>query len=149
MAKLPEHLFIDGDGALYDTRPAGWIPLPPLRKFYSGQWNGGRIDSAEQFKAALRAGAFTDLGGYPLYFLMSDGDALSYDAARANLRPIFEALENQRKTGCRSDCWLPVAVDVNWEDDDLTCCHTNRRIPSAYGDNAEEDTETPHTDPFN
>lgn len=143
MSKLPVHLMVsDIDGALHDTRIPDWSSTP-LRRRYRGQFDGGEISGAVTFKAALRAGAFTDLGGYPLYFVMSDGEALSYEAARGNARPIFEALENKRKTGFRGDCWLPVAVAVNYEDSDLVCSHTGDKIPSAYGDNEPEEDNEP------
>src|SRR6185369_9447337 len=90
---LPRHLFTASDGALHDTRNPGWSAEPPLRQYYRGQFNAGAINSTEQFKTALRTKTFTDLNNYPLFFLMNDDKTLSFKTARANLRPILEALD--------------------------------------------------------
>jgi len=67
-------------------------------------------------------------GGYPLYILMSDGEALSVAAARDNFRQICAS------TLCHScDGWQAAGVDVNWDDEALYCAHTGERIESAYG----------------
>lgn len=68
-------------------------------------------------------------GGYPRFFITSDGAALSYAAAKAEQ----ENIESSIAEDCR-DGWRVVACDVNWEDSDLTCDHTGERIESAYGD---------------
>lgn len=68
-------------------------------------------------------------GGYPRFFIMSDGEALSFDAAKANRRLILEALRDND-----SDGWRPVACEINWEDRALTCAHSGKRIESAYAD---------------
>lgn len=68
-------------------------------------------------------------GGYPMYFVTSDGAALSFATVRANLRNILEAI-----SGDLHDGWQVVAADVNWEDTFLTCSHSGELIPSAYGD---------------
>ena len=30
------------------------------------------------------------------------------------------------------DGWRPIALEVNWEDNELYCAHTNRKIECAY-----------------
>ena len=132
MSALPSHLFVSStDGALYDTRPAGWSALPPLRPVYSRHVR--QLDAAADVKAALRAGAYAWPGGYPLYFITNDGEALSFDAVRAELRQVLAAMADTRD---RSG-WRVVAVDVNYEDSDLICAHTGETIPPAYGDDGE------------
>ena len=42
------------------------------------------IDSVSDVKSALRYGKYTDLGGYPLFFITSDGAALSFESVRDN-----------------------------------------------------------------
>jgi hypothetical protein len=132
MAKHPSHLFVSSsDGALYDTRAKDWSKNPPLRATYrAGQRN---IESCAGLKAALRYGSHTDLGGYPLYFITGDGAALSFDAVRSKLRNVIWSIQNKVNDG-----WRVVAVDINYEDADLYCAHTNNKIPSAYG---EDDSE--------
>lgn len=126
MASLPDHLFLSDDGNLYDTRDADWAKKP-LRSGYRGA--GQRIESVAEFKAALRHGKTTDLGGYPMYFVTSDGEALSFEAARENFRQIVDSI-----AGRHNDGWRVVGQDVNYEDEDLICAHTGERIASAYGD---------------
>lgn len=81
------------------------------------------------FETALANGAWAWPGGYPLYFITSDGESLSFDAAKANARLISEAIEDKSSCG-----WRVVGIDVNWENSDLRCCHSNVLIQSAYGE---------------
>src|SRR4051812_29608979 len=126
---MQPHFFIsDCDGALYDTRVPNWSSLPPLRPNY--RRHAQAITNAAELKAALRAGAYAWPGGYPLYFVLQDGEALSFGAAKQNVRNILDALANPM----RGNDWQVVALEINWEDADLRCAHTNERIPSAYGE---------------
>lgn len=68
-------------------------------------------------------------GGYPKYVLMDDGEALSVKAAHSEFRRICRAT----LAGYR-DGWKAAAVDINWEDPELYCAHTNERIESAYAE---------------
>lgn len=87
------------------------------------------IFTKADFEAALKNGAWAWPGGYPIYFLCSDGGALSFEAAKENAHLILDAIED------KSDCgWRVVKADVNWEDETLFCSHSNRLIPSAYGE---------------
>ncbi len=69
-------------------------------------------------------------GGYPLYVLMADGEALSVEAARQEWRQI--ARDTIRKD-YRSE-WCAYAADINWEDASMYCAHTGKRIESAYAE---------------
>lgn len=71
-------------------------------------------------------------GGYPCYFVCDDGEALSFDSAKANRRLILESLRDGDNDG-----WRIVAVAVNWEDSTLTCAHSGKAIESAYGEDSE------------
>jgi hypothetical protein len=85
--------------------------------------------TTKDFKAALRSGPYAWPGGYPLFFLVSDGEAVSFAAARENAKQILQAIR------WGSDCgWRVVGVQVNWEDQDLYCAHTGNKIESAYGE---------------
>ena len=81
------------------------------------------------FEAALKNGAWAWPGGYPIYFLCSDGEALSFESAKENAEQVCWAIEAKSNCG-----WRVVGADVNWEDSTLTCSHSNRLIPSAYGE---------------
>jgi hypothetical protein len=74
-----------------------------------------------EVKRALKAGPYAWPGGYPLYFVTCDGAALSFAAMRERFREEAGAV---------------AAVQVNWEDLDLTCDHTGARIESAYAEDA-------------
>lgn len=87
------------------------------------------INSVSEFRAAMRHGPYAWPGGYPCYFITSDGAALSFAAAKAERRNILESIARRIDDG-----WRVVAMDVNWEDGELTCDHTGERIESAYAD---------------
>lgn len=87
-----------------------------------------RIETLRAVKQAIRQ-PYAWPGGYPLYVVMADGEALSCDAARQEWRQIVSATLHGLRDG-----WQALGVDANWEDTELYCAHTNERIPSAYGD---------------
>lgn len=87
------------------------------------------IKTVEQFDAALEDGAYAWPGGYPKYFVTHDGEALSFDAAKENRDLIAAEIAEGANCG-----WRIVAVDINWEDKDMYCCHTGNKIQSAYGE---------------
>jgi hypothetical protein len=137
MSSRPEHLFLSDDGNLYDTREPNWASHP-LRHGYYG--NGPKIETVAELKAALRHGGTTSLGGYPLYFIASDGEAISFEAARDNFSQIVDSIANGHNDG-----WRIVGQEINYEDEDLFCAHTGKRIASAYGDNEEVSESHPET----
>jgi hypothetical protein len=125
---LPAHLFVsDCDGHLYDTREPDWSGRPPLRRHY--QTRPRHLRTAADVKAALRAGPYAWPGGYPLFFVAADGEALSFNAVRDNLREVLPAMSQPWDRS-----WRVVNVDINYEDPELCCAHTGERIPSAYGE---------------
>ena len=85
--------------------------------------------TTRNLKEALRSGPFAWPGCYPLYFITSDGAALSFDAVRENLRSVIWSIRHGVNDG-----WRVVGCDVNWEDASLYCDHTGARIPSAYAE---------------
>ena len=123
---FPSHLFLSSGGALFDTRAPNWT-AQPVRNYYGFTFR--EIETVAQFKATLRAGAFAWPGCYPLYFITRDGAALSFEAAREQFAAIAREYLDDTSTG-----WRVVACEVNWEDSELCCDHTGRRIESAYGE---------------
>ncbi|HEX3521279.1 MAG TPA: hypothetical protein VHT52_04240 [Stellaceae bacterium] len=89
------------------------------------------INSISDFRRAVRNGPYAWPGGYPLYWIMSDGDACAFDVAKSKRRNMLEALRDRDRSG-----WRPVALEVNWEDATLFCAHTGARIESAYAEDA-------------
>ena len=92
------------------------------------------IETISDFRKAFRSGKWMWPGGYPCYFLLSDGESLSFEAAKTERRRLLEALADYQKHGYECSGWRPVAIDVNWEDGDMVCAHTGKRIESAYTD---------------
>ena len=90
-----------------------------------------QIASISDFRRAMRLGPYAWPGGYPCFFVTNDGGALSFEAAKACRREMLEALREGKRD---HSGWLPVALEVNWEDSDLVCDHTGKRIESAYGE---------------
>jgi len=68
-------------------------------------------------------------GGYPLYLVMSDGEGMCIDCGRSNYRLIARETVDGTRGG-----WRAAAAAINWEDTNLICCHCNKRIESAYGE---------------
>lgn len=88
--------------------------------------NGKRVRA---FLDALRGGSHTSIGCYPVFFLMRDGETLSYKAARDEVWTIARATRDGYERQ-----WVYEAHDVNWEDPELYCAHTGARIESAYAE---------------
>lgn len=69
-------------------------------------------------------------GGYPIYIVMSDGEALCCACAKKELGRIAHATATKDRSG-----WQAEGTEINWEDPHLYCCHCNEQIESAYGEN--------------
>lgn len=77
--------------------------------------------------------AFAWPGGYPLYYVAKDCEAFCPSCANG---------ENGSDCGkSNDDDWHLVGVELNYEDDSLTCVHCNARIESAYAEPEEAPTE--------
>lgn len=63
-------------------------------------------------------------GGYPLYYVMDDGEVLCPACVNDPSNPAHEA--------GAADGWRIVGADVNYEDANLYCAHCNKHIESAY-----------------
>ncbi len=92
------------------------------------------ITRCDQFNLALSHGAYAWPGGYPQYFITADGAALSFESATENAALIRDAIIADDKHGG----WRVIAMDINWEDGNLTCEHTGALIESAYESNEQE-----------
>lgn len=78
-------------------------------------------------------------GGYPLYYVTTDGAALCADCLTKNraliVRATFEWGNRSKQGGTRVTCgWAISGQDVNWEDASLYCDNCNKRIESAYAE---------------
>lgn len=85
------------------------------------------INNTEDLRTVLRSWYQSNYCHFT-YFVMSDGESMSHKALLENYRLVIRAL---RDKDTRSG-WMPVGVDVNYEDDMLLCCHRGAIIPAAY-----------------
>jgi hypothetical protein len=98
-----------------------------------------QINNISDFRRAMRNGPYAWPGGYPCFFVMSDGEAISFKAAKENIREILEDLraycDDYRSSGfAYTTDWRPIAFEINYEDASLYCAHTGERIESAYAE---------------
>jgi hypothetical protein len=68
-------------------------------------------------------------GGYPLFFIMTDGEPLSVQSAKENFKQIAWAHINKM----HRDQWGIIGLMINWENAELVCSHSGEPIESAYG----------------
>lgn len=47
-----------------------------------------------QLRETLRAGPYVWPSGYPLYFVADDGEALSFESVRANIRQVLRSIRD-------------------------------------------------------
>lgn len=111
------------DGSLV----SGAGPFRLVRHTYARTFS--EIRTGAKLRATLRAGSSTDLGGYPLRLILSDGECICYPCARANLREITSAIRAHDSRG-----WRVVGCAVAWEGPDDYCAHCGEAMPTAYGD---------------
>lgn len=90
------------------------------------------ISTPAQFGRALSQ-PYAWPGGYPTYFVTSDGAALCHQCAKQEGKAICDSIRNGF-----SDGWKVEAQDVNWEDPSLYCTHCGERIESAYAEDEAE-----------
>lgn len=88
-----------------------------------------KIQTVSDFRRAMRHGPYAWPGGYPVHFVTSDGEALSFAAVRGNIRLVLDSIAHRHNDG-----WRVIGLDVNYEDGDLYCAHTGDRIESAYAE---------------
>lgn len=68
-------------------------------------------------------------GGYPKFAVMGDGEPLCKKCASTEFKRIVaDTMQGYDKS------FQVIAVDVNWEDEDMRCCHCGEKIESAYGE---------------
>ena len=79
------------------------------------------------FGRALACGPYTFPGCYPVYFITSDGAALSFAAAKKNGRRICQSIRDRSNDG-----WRVVGAEINWEDPALYCDDSGVLIEAAY-----------------
>ena len=95
-----------------------------------------KIRTEKEFNEALESGMYAWPGVYPRYFIVQDGEPLSFEALdKENADRVRDAINNP---GSDKE-WQVVAVEINWEDPDMYCAHTGNRIESAYAEDEHDD----------
>lgn len=82
---------------------------------------------------AARAGSYTSIGCYPLFWLLADGGTIHPKCGLEEFSQIARSTRDYSRDG-----WAFEACDVFWEGPDMICDHCNEPIESAYGDPEEE-----------
>jgi hypothetical protein len=89
----------------------------------------GIIMTTKELKQHIRNGKYVWSGGYPVYFVASDGEALSFEAVKENFAEIVHAMRY-----CPNNGWAIEACCINWENENLICAHSGEKIEPAYGE---------------
>ena len=89
----------------------------------------GVINTPHELAATLRAGPYAWPGGYQMYLMAADGEAMCFACVRANAKQVMRAIKNQD-----DDQWRIVACYTNWDEPELQCANCYKRIPSAYAE---------------
>ena len=92
-----------------------------------------QINTVHDFRRAMRQGPYAWPGGYPTFFVCLDGGAISFETAREHRREILESIAGKYF----DRAWRVIAFDINWEDSEMRCEHSQELIPSAYTDELE------------
>lgn len=101
----------------------GWHTVrQDYRKHY------GKIETGRQLRACLRAGKYSFPGQYPLYFVTSDGAALSFESVFNNLSSVIWSIRHNANDG-----WRVIGMDVSYgsgdsEDPDNVYCDDTGRL---------------------
>ncbi len=76
-----------------------------------------------------KAIAYAWPGGYPVYYVTTDGGALCPKCMTAERAQIVRSTVERQHDG-----WALEGSDINWEDSQLYCDHCSKRIESAYAE---------------
>ncbi len=116
-------------------------PSDKTQKFYTFEGNAYRndnlqlvrkgvarhyreIDSINKLKACLRAGEYTSVGMYRLFFVTSDGACLSFSSVLDNLESIYYSMMNDVNDGWR----ITGLSSVEECDEEVYCDHSNELL---------------------
>jgi hypothetical protein len=83
-----------------------------------------QIDSINKLKSCLRAGEYTSVGMYRLFFITSDGACLSFSSVLDNLQSIYYSMMNDINDG-----WKIIGLSSVAEcEDEVYCDHSNELL---------------------
>jgi hypothetical protein len=119
--------FVSSDGSMYRDNNFS----APFRENF--KYTHAHIKNPADFKATVRNGAYAWPGGYPMFFITSDGAALCFGCAKKEAWRIIRSIRERQNDG-----WRVERCDINYEDRDRYCDHCSERIESAYGEDEDE-----------
>lgn len=77
--------------------------------------------------------AFAWPGGYPIYYVFTDGGVICPACANRNIEEIDAANRGERRFNSHGG-WAIDGWDVNYEDAELACDHCHKPIGAAYAE---------------
>jgi len=83
-----------------------------------------QIDSINKLKSCLRAGEYTSVGMYRLFFITDDGACLSFSSVLDNLQEIYYSIMHDINDGWKITGLSSVAE----YDDEVYCDHSNELL---------------------
>ena len=115
--------FYTFEGDCYKVDRLGYCgDLKPIRKGVAKHYR--EIDSINKLKACLRAGEYTSVGMYRLFFITGDGACLSFSSVIDNLQSIYYSMMHGFNDG-----WNIVGIGSTAEcEDEVLCDHTGEEI---------------------
>jgi len=109
----------EGDCYKIEDKPFGNLPV---RRCVAKHYR--QIDSINKLKACLRAGEYTSVGMYRLFFITDDGACLSFSSVIDNLQEIYYSMMNDINDG-----WNITGLSSVEEcDEEIYCDHSNELI---------------------
>jgi len=116
-------------------------PSDKTQKFYTFEGNAYRndnlqlvrrdvarhhrqIDSINKLKSCLRAGEYTSVGMYRLFFITDDGACLSFSSVLDNLQSIYYSIMHNLNDGWK----ITGLSSVEEFEDEVYCDHSNELL---------------------
>ena len=88
-----------------------------------------KIDTTQSLRQAIRT-PYAWPGGYLTEIILSDGETICHDCAKKEYRQLSSALKEHSNNG-----WRPIALEINYENNDSYCCHCGKHMECAYNEN--------------
>ena len=117
--KTQKFYTFEGDCYKIEDKPFGNLPIRrDVAKHYR------QIDSINKLKACLRAGEYTSVGMYRLFFITDDGACLSFSSVLDNLESIYYSIMHNLNDG-----WKIIGLSSVEEcEDEVYCEHSNELL---------------------
>ena len=117
--KTQKFYTFEGDCYKIEDKPFGNLPIRRDVARHHRQ-----IDSINKLKACLRAGEYTSVGMYRLFFITSDGACLSFSSVLDNLESIYYSIMHNLNDGWK----ITGLSSVEEFEDEVYCDHSNELL---------------------